>query len=186
MYTVEIDDEIELNVLHMLIIEAKFSKNIERAELRGSPYVCKLAKKVLTELTKVHPDFSKYIETYPDLFDKIPNMIKEIDPDIWNDWDKKERKKYLEALICPFESNSNFIDKYINTALSYDINDYPEIFSMKLKGIKYEIEVNDIEFWKEMTIKEKKEEIKSIMEPYKISDIQVDSVLSHLTRKNES
>lgn len=150
MFILPIDDEVELNVLHMLIIEAKFSKQIERVELRTSPYTCRLAKKVLTEFNKKQTKIKTDIEIYPELVAKIPSMIEEVVPDTWNTWNRDFRKKFFELLICPFHASSDFIDKYIDIELSYDINDYPEKLEQIIANIKYEVEVNDPKYWKEL------------------------------------
>jgi len=100
--------EVELNILHQVLIFAKFGDKDKRLELSGSPLVVELLKSVRKELG-IH-DESLKMDNYPDCIDYIRERIIELRN--YNLSDDKLNST-INDMVYPFEISDKLKNHFI-------------------------------------------------------------------------
>ena len=92
----------ELNALHRVIIEAKFSEYPNDRDISASPLVCEMYRRIFEELKTDGKDWDAWLEGQRDRFQRIVTQnVGRIQDWEWNKWSDDQKFRFIEDSLFP-------------------------------------------------------------------------------------
>ncbi len=123
----KLSDYYDVYALHRALLEAKFTVTPRDADVQGSPYIARVANRVMDTLIQMERNLGR--EEYARAWESKRQMNPDLFPDYWNaalrgvkgirdwlNWSEAQKKDYAAILLGPFVAADDVMQRFLKEA----------------------------------------------------------------------